>query len=159
MAARMLRSQCSSAEKERPSEQCSSREFSVLQGPTSSVKDSPTPSVEDPPTSSVQASDTRKYRTRGTCGTFAGRRPPKNDEKLKDFMRDCAAHNQKLQHTPKKQKTRQVTDAQHNYRDFVKAMLPYETQGNGQDRLTSVATKWKKLMTPEKLAQENKSVL
>ena len=74
-------------------------------------------------------------------------------------MQGCVAHHQKLQRTPKKQKTRQVTDAQHNYRDFVKAMLPYETQGNGQDRLTSVATKWKKLMTPEKLAQENKSVL
>ena len=74
-------------------------------------------------------------------------------------MQGREEHEQRLQQTTKKRKTRQPTDAQHHYRDFVKAMLPYERQGNGQDRLTSVATKWKKLTTPETLAQENKAVL
>ena len=169
MAARMLLSppprrfrepdQCSSAEKERPSKQRSLREFGVLQGPASCSMDSPASSVEDPPTSSVQASKTNKYKTRGTCGTFAGRRPPKSEDKLKQFLQDREEHQQKLHQTPKKRKTRQSTDAQCNYRDFVKAMLPYEVGGNGQDRLTRVATKWKKQTMPEKLAQENKSVL
>ena len=169
MAARMLLSppprrfrepqQCSSAEKERPSKQRSLREFGVLQGPASSVKDSPASSVEDLPTSSVQASKTNKHKERGTCGTFAGRHPPKSEDKLKQFLQDRDEHKQRLQQTPKKRKTRQPTDAQQSYQDFVKAMLPYEIEGNGKDRLTRVATKWKKQTMPEKLAQENKSVL
>ena len=143
--------QCSSAEKERPSTQCSSREFGVLQGPASSVKDSPASSVEDLPTSSVQASTTNKYRKRGT--------PKKNLEKLKEFLRGREEHEQRLQQTTKKRKARQPTDAQHHYRDFVKAMLPLESHGTGPERLRSVAAKWKAQQPRvHQLAQENRSV-
>ena len=151
--------ECSSAEKERPSKHRSLSEFFVLHGPACG-KDSPASSDEDLPTSSVQASKRNKYKERGICGTFAGRRPPESPDKFEQFRQDRVEHEQRLQQTPKKRKTRQPTDAQHSYRDFVEAMLPYEIEGKlPKDRLTRVATKWKKQTMPEKLAQENKSVL
>ena len=99
------------------------------------------------------------YRARGTCGTFAGKRPPKGEEKLLLFMMGLSAHKQDLQKTTKGQK-RHTTTAQQCYRDFVKAMLPRETEGTGRERLARVAALWKTRQTmQEKLAQENKFVL
>ena len=135
---------------------------SVEDCPASRVTDSVASSVEDLPVSSVQASEKRKYGVRGTCGTFAGKRPPtKNECKLKQFLQDRNEHTQRSHQTPKSRRTtRQTTDAQQHYRDFVKAMLPFEERGDLKDRMTRVAAKWKNhWTTPEKLAQGNKSVL
>ena len=99
----------------------------------------------------------RKYGARGTCGTFAGKRPPKDEDKFKQFLQHRDEHNQKMQKRPK---GRQATDAQQHYRDFVKAMLPHDMDGSGKERLKTVAAKWKNQQTmPELLVQENKSVL
>ena len=165
MAARLLLSpspqrcrkpQCSSAEKSPPPRQRSLREFCL--SPASPVKDGPASSVQDLPASSVQTVQKRKYGARGTCGTFAGKRPPKDEKKLKQFQQDREEHMQRLQPTSQCRK-RQSTEAQQQYRDFVKEMLPHEMQGSGKERLVRVAAKWKNhLMTPEKLAQENRSV-
>ena len=115
--------------------------------------------ITAPSSAAPQASEKRKYGVRGTCGTFAGRRPPKDTDKLKQFLQHRDEHKQKMQKTLKGQK-RQATGAQQHYRDFVKAMLPHEMDGSGKDRLVRVAAKWKKQQAmPERLAQENKSVL
>ena len=138
--------ECASAEKEPRPKQRSLKEFGVIcQSAPSSAEGLTAPIVEK-----------RKYGVRGTCGTFAGKRPPKDEDKLKQFLQHRDEHNQKMQKTPK---GRQATDAQQHYRDFVKAMLPHEMDGNGKERLKSVAAKWKKQAMPERLAQENKSVL
>ena len=168
MAARMLISpapqrcrepEWTSPEKKPPSTQRRLGEFGVVcQRPASSVKDSPASSVKSLPASSVQESEKRNYGVRGMCGTFAGKRPPKSEDRLKQFLQGRDEHKQRLQQTPKGRK-RQATDAQQHYREFVKAMLPYEIEGNGKGRLTRVAAKWKNQQTmPEKLAQGNKSV-
>ena len=136
------------------------REFGVVcQDPPSSVKGGPASSVKDLTASSVQASEKRRYGVRGTCGTFAGKRPPKDEEKLKQFLQDRDEHRQMMQES--KGQKRQTTNPQQHYRDFVKAMFPREIEGSGKDRLTRVAAKWKNQQDtmPEKLAQENKSVL
>ena len=54
--------------------QRSLKEFGILR-PASSDQDLTAPSAK--------ASEKRKYGVRGTCGTFAGKRPPKDEGKLK----------------------------------------------------------------------------
>ena len=99
----------------------------------------------------------RPYRPRGTCGTFAGRRPPKDAEKLRKFEEDRAKYLEKL--SDKCGKRRSTTMMQ-SYRDFVQEMMPLETEGSGPERLRSVAAKWKQRATKQdQLAQENKMVL
>ncbi len=116
------------------------------------------------PVSSAMAPTTpvpqvRKYRPRGTCRTFAGRRPPKDEERLKKFLQEREEHMQKLQETAQGGK-RQATNPQQDYREFLKAMLPQETQGTAPQRLRRVAAKWQNRQSmQEKLVQENKSVL
>ena len=140
--------ECASAEKEPRPKQRSLKEFGVIcQSAPSSAEGLTAPIVEK-----------RKYGVRGTCGTFAGKRPPKDEDKLKQVLQHRDEHKQKMQNTLTGPK-RQTTDAQQHYRDFVKAMLPHEMDGNGKERLKSVAAKWKKQAMPERLAQENKSVL
>ena len=102
MAARLILSpvphrrrepECSSAEKEPQSKQRSLKEFGVVcQGPPSSAKGSPASSVKDLTASSAQASENRKYGVRGTCGTFAGKHPPNDEDKLKQFLQDRDEH-------------------------------------------------------------------
>ena len=155
MAARLVTSPAPSRRREPVSaeklpKQRSLKEFGVILRPASSDTDLTPP---------VNTSVKRKYGARWTCGTFAGRRPPKDEDKLKQFLKDHSEHKQRMQELPKGQK-RQATDAQQHYRDFVHAMLPHETDGSGKDRLIRVAAKWKKQLTvPDKLAQENKSVV
>lgn len=148
---RGCKQECPSAEKEPPSKQRLLWEYGVVSERPASQRP-----ASQCPSSSVEK---RKYGVRGTCGTFAGKRPPKDEEKLLLFMQDLSVHKQKLQETPKGQK-RHTTGAQQHYRDFVKAMLPQETEGTGKERLARVAALWKNRQTvQEKLAQENKSVL
>ena len=98
----------------------------------------------------------RPYRPRGTCGTFAGRRPPKDAEKLRKFEEDRAKYLEKLSKCGK----RRITTMMQSYRDFVQEMMPLETEGSGPERLRSVAAKWKQRATKQdQLAQENKMVL
>ena len=143
--------ECLSAEKTEPQpKQRSLKEFGVILRPASSDTDLTPP---------VNASVKRKYGARWTCGTFAGRRPPKDEDKLKQFLKDHSEHKQRMQELPKGQK-RQATDAQQHYRDFVKARLPHEKGGPAKKRLISVAAQWKQQLTvPDKLAQENRSVV
>ena len=95
----------------------------------------------------------RTYRRRGTCGTFAGKRPPKALEKRLQFEQECGEHQEK------KETMQRSTCEQQLYRDFVKAMLPLESHGTGPERLRSVAAKWKAQQPRvHQLAQENRSV-
>ena len=95
----------------------------------------------------------RTYRRRGTCGTFAGKRPPKALEKRHQFEQEHRDHQEK------KETMRRSTREQQLYRDFVKAMLPLESHGTGPERLRSVAAKWKAQQPRvHQLAQENRSV-
>ena len=75
--------------------QRSLKEFGILR-PASSDQDLTAPSAK--------ASEKRKYGVRGTCGTFAGKRPPKNEDKLKQFLQDRDEHRQRLQQTPESRK-------------------------------------------------------
>ena len=156
MAARLVTSPAPSRRREPVSaeklpKQRSLKEFGVILRPASSDTDLTPPSVN--------ASVKRKYGARWTCGTFAGRRPPKDEDKLKQFLKDHSEHKQRMQELPKGQK-RQATDAQQHYRDFVKARLPHEKGGPAKQRLISVAAQWKQQLTvPDKLAQENRSVV
>ena len=94
------------------------------------------------------------YRRRGTCGTFAGKRPPKALGKRLQFENERGEHEEKKQET-----MRRSTSEQQVYRDFVKAMLPLESHGTGPERLRSVAAKWKAQQPRvHQLAQENRSV-
>ena len=113
--------ECASAEKEPQPKQRSLKEFGVI--------------CQSAP-SSVKAPEKRKYGVRGTYGTFAGKRPPKDEDKLKQFLQHRDEHQQKMQKTQ-----RQATGAQQHYRDFVKAMLPHEMDGSAKDRLVRVAAK------------------
>ena len=118
MAARLVTSPAPSRRREPVSaeklpKQRSLKEFGVILRPASSDTDLTPP---------VNASVKRKYGARWTCGTFAGRRPPKDEDKLKQFLKDHSEHKQRMQELPKGQK-RQATDAQLHYCDFVQAML------------------------------------
>ena len=100
----------------------------------------------------------REYRPRGTCGTFAGRRPPKDVAKLRKFNEDRAKHLENL--CKEKGKKRRSTSMMATYRGFVQKMLPLETEGSGAERLCSVAAKWKqRATTQDHLARENRMVL
>ena len=83
--------------------------------------------------------EVRTYRCRGTCGTFAGKRPPRLSlaKRLK-FEEERAKHQEK-----KEAMRRSTTCEQKLYRDFVKAMLPLESHGTGSERLCSVAANLK----------------
>ena len=95
-----------------------------------------------------------KYSCRGTCGTFAGKRPPKALGKRLQFEQERGEHQEKEQETMQRS-----TSNQQLYRDFVKAMLPLESHGTGAERLRSVAAKWKAQQPRvHQLAQENRSV-
>ena len=97
--------------------------------------------------------EVRTYRCRGTCGTFAGKRPPKALGKRLQFEQE------RVEHQEKKETMRRSTCEQQLYRDFVKAMLPLESHGTGPERLRSVAAKWKAQQPRvHQLAQENRSV-
>ena len=97
----------------------------------------------------------RQYRPRVSCGTFAGRRPPKDEDKLKKFVEERSVHMHKL-----KDRKGQVTNPQQSYRQFVKTMFPQETEGTVHERMCRVAAQWQEqLSMQESLPQENKSVL
>ena len=95
----------------------------------------------------------RQYRPRGSCGTFAGRRPPKDEDKLKKFMEERSVHMQKF-----KDRKRQITNPQQSYRQFV--MFPQETECTAHERMCRVVAKWQEQQSmQERLPQQNKSVL
>jgi hypothetical protein len=99
----------------------------------------------------------RQYRPRGSCGTFGGRHPPQDEDKLKKFMEERSVHMQKL-----KDRKRQITNPQQSYRQFVKTqtIFPQETEGAAHERMCRVVAKWQEQQSmQERLPQENKSVL
>ena len=90
---------------------------------------------------------------------FRRETPAQGRGQVEKTQQDREEHKQKMQEFPKGQK-RQATDAQQHYRDFVKARLPHEKGGPAKQRLISVAAQWKQQLTvPDKLAQENRSVV
>ena len=115
-------------------------------------------SVLCPASSGAQGSqEVRSYRPRGTCGTFAGRRPPKGAERLQQFEVARAAHYKRL---AEKNNKRQSTHLMVEYRDFVRHMLPLETEGNGAERLRNVAAKWKHRASKlDEITHENRMVV
>ena len=97
----------------------------------------------------------RSYRLRGTCGTFAGRRPPKDVTKLQKFEEDREKHLEMMSC-----RKRRSTSTMQSYREFVQQTLPLETEGSGGERLRRVAAKWKQRPTmQDQLALENQKVM
>ena len=103
----------------------------------------------------------RKYRARGTCGTFAGRRPPTSTcpVALAAYSRAHEEHlkkqQQKLIAMPRQRKL-QATPGQESYRHFSTAMLKLEAGGTGAQRLRSVAEEWKKHRLADQSLRENR---
>ena len=95
----------------------------------------------------------RQYKPRGTCGTFQGKRPPKRAHLQDEFQRQRDAHQTELA-VKKHAKSQLVQDRA--YQQFMKKMLPLETEGSGRDRFRRVAEKWKS-QTPS--AQDAASVM
>jgi hypothetical protein len=98
----------------------------------------------------------------GTCGTFAGKRPP-NITCPVALASYCRAHQEHLQKkkrlgaTPRTRKL-QATPGQESYRHFIKSMLKLETAGIGAQRLRSVADKWKQHKSADQSLQDNNAV-
>jgi hypothetical protein len=86
----------------------------------------------------------RNYKTRGTCGTFAGNRPPKRQHLMATFEEKRNAHQAELQEK-KSMKSKPIKDR--NYQQFMKRMLPLETSGSTRDRFRSGVQKWKSQTT------------
>ena len=81
----------------------------------------------------------RQYRTRGTVGTFGGKRPPKTLHRRAAFEEQRGAHLSEL----KEKKATKSNYTDRAYHKFVKEMLPLETGGSARDRFRRVAQKWK----------------
>ncbi len=84
----------------------------------------------------------RMYRKRGTCGTYLGHRPPKGLVRHTTFVlaRD--------KHQKETKKKRMATHKQHAWREFLKRMLPMESEGSSRDRMRRVAAKWAAAQPP-----------
>ena len=139
-------------------------ELTAQPTPTKQHEDKGSHSQQTPPSSPRELAQcpasraVRPYRPRGTCGTFAGRRPPKGAAKLRKFEEERAKHLEKV--CKEKCRKRCKTFTMQSYQDFVQKMLPLETEGSGAERLCSVAAKWKQQGTiQDQLAQENRMVL
>ena len=136
-------------------------ELTAQPTPTKQHKDDDSHGQPTPPSSPGKLAQcpasraVRPYRPRGTCGTFAGRRPPKDVAKLRKY------NEERVQHLDKLCKDRKPPESNlKSYRDFVHKMLPLETEGSGAERLRSVAAKWKQRATrQDQLSQENEMAL
>ena len=135
-------------------------ELTVQQTPTKKHEDKDSHSQRTPSSSPGELAEcpamraVRPYRLRGTCGTFAGRRPPKDVTKLQKFEED------REKHLEQKCRKRRSTSMMQSYRDFVQQTLPLETEGSGGERLRRVAAKWKhRPAMHDQLALENQKVM
>lgn len=89
--------------------------------------------------SSVQPSmpprSTRTYAARGTQGTFAGRRPPKNHELLKAFLKD------KADYLTKKEQEREMKKATKPKRRYTPEQQQYQAWQRTFDRSQSSSSR------------------
>ena len=100
---------------------------------------------QDPPeTPGTPEKPKRKYKARGTGGTFGGKRPPKKVHARADFEKRRDAHQSSLQ---AKKDTKSKPYADRAYHKFVKEMLPLETEGSPNARFRKVVQKWKSQTT------------
>ena len=86
----------------------------------------------------------RNYTTRGTGGTFVGRRPPKALHLKAAFEERRRAHETELQ---QKKATMSKSYTDRAYHKFVKEMLVEEKEGSSRERFQRVVQKWKSQTT------------
>ena len=86
----------------------------------------------------------RHYTTRGTAGTFQGKRPPKDPFKLEKFLKaKCAYEKEKMELQRQKPTIRRVTQTQQSYRAFHRA---FDRWGSAttKEHFIAAAAEWQK---------------
>ena len=112
---------------------------------------------QDPPeTASTPEKPKRKYKARGTGGTFGGKRPPKALHLKDAFEEQRNAH---LLELKEKKATKSNSYADRAYHKFMKEMLRLETSGSVQDRFRRVTEKWKSQAKGQSMDADNRSVM
>ena len=103
-----------------------------------------------PPPTSVQRSSSpkvkRQYTKRGTAGTFKGKRPPKDPEKLERFLKAKAAYEKEkmeLRKSGKTEKTKRPTPTQEDYRAWQRTYNRAQS-ASSRESFIRAAAEWQK---------------
>ena len=119
--------------------------------------------VESPVSSAPETPEKTKraYRPRGTCGTFAGNRPPKRIANMEEYNARLESYKIKL-----KQQQAEASEKikKRTWQTFVKEKMPLESDGTALDKLRNVALQWAKerasqSVSSDTIAQENRAVV
>ena len=119
--------------------------------------------VESPVSSAPETPEKTKraYRPRGTCGTFAGHRPPKRISGMEAYSAILESCKIKLkqQQAEASEKIRKRT-----WQTCVKEKMPLESDGTARDKLRNVALQWakeraKQSVSSDAIAQENRAAV
>ena len=92
---------------------------------------------------------TRAYAPRGTRGTYQGKRPPKNPEKLEKFMKAKAIYEAEMAELRKSQgpKHRRQTPNQEKYRAWLRTFAPNPSAESlpARSLFIEAAAEWQKM--------------